>query len=140
MFFLALPKKPQAAPRRYHNSFSDKALIVFWIFRCRAICAIGRSGFAAGWRERSGWVVRTGEGPDIETFWCDTFGFPAVVAGVPWPPHTKGYHDVRTQKSHDPGHAARRAGPRDPTRVSAGCSPTGRLLHGFARSPQRAER
>src|SRR5207344_2416030 len=80
------------------------------------------------------------EGPDVGRFWCDTFGFPAVVDGVPWPPRTKGYHDVRTQEPHDPGHAARRAGRRDPTRVSAGRSPTGRLLHGFARSPQRAER
>src|SRR5208282_6644023 len=101
---------------------------------------IGRSGFAAGWGERAGWVVRTGRGLGAERVWCDTLGFPAVVAGVLWPPHTKGYHDVRTQKPYDPGHAARRAGRRDPTRVSAGCPPTGRLLHGFARSPQRAER
>ena len=28
---------------------------------------------------------------------CDTLGFPAVVAGILWPPTTKGYHDVRTQ-------------------------------------------
>src|SRR5208282_1115369 len=101
---------------------------------------IGRSGFAAGWGERAGWVVRTGRGLGAERVWCDTLGFPAVVAGVLWPTHTKGYHDVRTQKPYDPGHAARRAGRRDPTRVSAGCPPTGRLLHGFARSPQRAER
>ena len=60
------------------------------------------------------------EGPDVGRFLCDTFGFPAVVAGVPWPPRTKGYHDVRTQEPHDPGHAARRASRRDPTRVSAG--------------------
>ena len=47
-------------------------------------------------------------------------GFPAVVAGILWSPLTKGYHDVRTQQPDDPGHAARRAGRREPTRVSRG--------------------
>src|SRR5271166_2886548 len=105
-----------------------------------ASLTVGRSGFAAGWGERAVWVVQTRRRLAAESFWCDTVGFPAAVAGVLWPPLTKGYHDVRTQKPHDPGHATRRAGCRDPARVSAGCPPTGRLLHDFARSAQRAER
>jgi hypothetical protein len=30
---------------------------------------IGRSGFAAGWGELSGWVDRTGRGPAVGRFW-----------------------------------------------------------------------
>ena len=47
-------------------------------------------------RRRMGRAVWVGygdwEGLAVERFWCDTFGFPAVVAGVPWPSRTKGYH------------------------------------------------
>ena len=50
----------------------------------------------------------------------------------------KAYHDFRSQKPHDPGHEARRAGRRDPGRVSPGCSPTGCLLR-FARSPHASQ-
>jgi len=39
---------------------------------------IGRSGFAAGWGERAGWVVQTGRRLAAERFWCDTLVFPAV--------------------------------------------------------------
>ena len=72
--------------------------------------AIGRSGFAAGWGERPGWIVQTARRLTVGGFWSDTLGFPAVVAGISLLPRMKGYHDVRTQKPHDPGHAARRAG------------------------------
>ena len=30
---------------------------------------VGRSGFAAGWGELSGWVDRTGRGPAVGRFW-----------------------------------------------------------------------
>src|SRR5262245_32161548 len=98
---------------------------------------LGRSGFAAGWGKPLSRSFN-GEGPDLRKAPVDTLEFPAAVAGAPWPPSTKGYHDDRAPKAHDPGHAARRPGRRDPTRVSAGRSPTGRLLHDFARSAQRA--
>src|SRR5271157_1120200 len=59
----------------------------------------------------AGWVVaQDGRDLTVERVGCDTLGFPAVVAGDLWPPRTKGYHDVRTEKPSDPGHAARRAG------------------------------
>ena len=59
---------------------------------------------------RIGWSLIIGR------LWPDTLGLPAVVAGVSWLPQMKGHHDVRTQKPHDQGHAARRAGRRDPYR------------------------
>jgi Phage integrase, N-terminal SAM-like domain len=43
---------------------------------------IGRSGFAAGWRERSSWDVRAGTNASLARVLCDTLGMPAVVAGV----------------------------------------------------------
>ena len=59
----------------------------------------------------AGWVVaQDGRDLAVERVGCDTLGFPAVVAGDLWPPRTKGYHDVRTEKPSDPGHAASRAG------------------------------
>ncbi len=46
----------------------------------------------------AGWVVaQDGRDLAVERVGCDTLGFPAVVAGLLWPPLTKGYHDVRTQ-------------------------------------------
>src|SRR5271165_4665690 len=51
----------------------------------------------ADWVSCANW-----EGSAIERFWCDTFGFAAVVAGVLRPLRRKGYHDVRTQKPYDP--------------------------------------
>jgi hypothetical protein len=70
----------------------------------------GRSGFAAGWEERSGAATVTRRMPTLGTFWSDTLGLPATVAGFSWLLRMKGYHDVRTQKPHVPGYATRRAG------------------------------
>jgi len=49
------------------------------------------------------WVAQTGRGLAVSRFWCDTLGFPAVVARIPWPRYRKGYHDVQTQKAYGPG-------------------------------------
>src|SRR5208337_343528 len=122
------PTSIDAATQRRHFGFRLR-LVDNWTKRLRR----GMGG--------AGWVVaQDGRDLTVERVGCDTLGFPAVVAGDLWPPRTKGYHDVRTEKPSDPGHAARRAGRRDPTRVSPRRSPTGRLLPGLARSAQRAER
>jgi hypothetical protein len=57
---------------------------------------------------------------------------------IPWIPRpvwpgffllrTKGHCDVKTERTHDPGYATRRAGRRNPTPVPSRCSPTRRLL------------
>jgi hypothetical protein len=62
-------------------------------------------GVFSNWTKRlrrgmggAGWVVaQDGRDLAVERVGCDTLGFPAVVAGLLWPPRTKGYHDVRTQ-------------------------------------------
>ena len=68
----------------------------------------------ASWTKRLrrgiGGVVWVDWEADIEGLWSDTLGFPAAVAGFSLLPRRKGYHDVKTQKPHDPGHATRRVG------------------------------
>src|SRR5208283_4153358 len=96
-----LPPSPGETlrPRGFSHRRRDAKSLIYWTKRLRR----GMGG--------AGWVVaQDGRDLTVERVGCDTLGFPAVVAGDLWPPRTKGYHDVRTEKPSDPGHAARRAG------------------------------
>ena len=122
---------PELGGRLYHCDDCDQT---FWHYHCcrNRACPKCHGSQAREWlQERqaellpcdywtkrlrrgmggAGWVVaQDGRDLAVERVGCDTLGFPAVVAGDLWPPRTKGYHDVRTEKPSDPGHAARRAG------------------------------
>jgi hypothetical protein len=59
---------------------------------------MGRSGFAAGWVERPGWIALLERKSIVGWLRPVTLGSPAVVAGVRWLPPTRGYHDVRSDE------------------------------------------
>ena len=72
---------------------------------------LGRSGFAAGWGERPGWIALLGGKSIMGWLGRVTLGSPAVVTGVCWLPPTRGIF-LRSPLGRSPSNAL--GGPTTP--------------------------